>query len=639
MSDSLPEHPDLGQLRRQAKELRDDARRSEPRAVERLARHHASTPGGVVTLAAAQLVIAREFGFASWPRLKAAVEVHTAGPDGRVESFLAASIQGRMSEATAILEAVPQIASLSLAVAAALGDAIEVAETVAADPTAAVAIDETRGWPPLLYACYSRWQQVALGRAAGVAEVIRLLLEVGASPNTNDGARYPRSALKGAVEANNPDGVKLLLEAGANPDIGQPIGEAIGRGDHRCLELLLSHGARVAGTWAIGSAVSHGDAGAVALLMAGLGADQAAREVTESLPDAAAMASLGVVTALLDAGADPIARDDEGLSALRLAIRAGNDDTAGLLASRGASDDSTDLDRFIGACRRADRQAAEFLLLRNGDLRGQLTDDDRGAIFEAADSSSGAAVGLMLDLGFSPHVRNDSGEQPLHTAAYAGNAEAVRLLLDAGADIDARDERFESTPLAFATVGSGERAGKPGDWIEVVRLLIGAGATRSGVWIADKPPSEEIIHLLISYGVRPDDESEPHFEEEGAPLHPLGIGPLDDIARHLEAAYRSHDLDLLGSLLHPDVRWSGQCHNSAEVLDWYRRLLADGTQSTVESVEVDRDAVVMGIRVAGTAEGARPAPAEPVFQVFTVDHDEIVEIRGYPDRTSALARI
>ena len=42
----------------------------------------------------------------------------------------------------------------------------------------------------------------------------------------------------------------------------------------------------------------------------------------------------------------------------------------------------------------------------------------------------------------------------------------ARLLLDAGADVDARDDRFEATPLAFATVGSGEQAGKPGDWIE-----------------------------------------------------------------------------------------------------------------------------------------------------------------------------
>jgi ketosteroid isomerase-like protein len=107
-------------------------------------------------------------------------------------------------------------------------------------------------------------------------------------------------------------------------------------------------------------------------------------------------------------------------------------------------------------------------------------------------------------------------------------------------------------------------------------------------------------------------------------------------ARHLEAAYRSLDLELLGSLLHPDVRWSGQCGTSAEVLDWYRRLMADGTRATVESVEVDRDAVVLSIDVGGQAEGARQAPAERVFQVFTVDNDEIVEIRGYPDRPSAL---
>jgi hypothetical protein len=66
--------------------------------------------------------------------------------------------------------------------------------------------------------------------------------------------------------------------------------------------------------------------------------------------------------------------------------------------------------------------------------------------------------------------------------------------------------------------------------------------------------------------------------------------------------------------------------------------MADGTQAVVESVEVDRDAVVMGLSVAGHAEGARPAPAALLFQVFTVDDDEIVEIRGYPDRRSALER-
>jgi len=283
------------------------------------------------------------------------------------------------------------------------------------------------------------------------------------------------------------------------------------------------------------------------------------------------------------------------------------------------------------------------LLAVHPDLRDRLSDVDRAAIFEAADSASGAALGLMLELGFSPHVHNDLGEEPLHTAAYAGNAEAVRYLLEAGADVDARDARFNSTPLAFATVGSGEQAGTPGNWMEVVRSLVDAGASRSGVWIGDKPPSEEVIDLLLSYGISSDDElqleeDELQLEEaDDLPLS-LGTGVMGDIGRHLEAAYRSLDLELLASLLHPDVHWSGQCSTRAEVLDWYRRLLADGTRATVESVEVDRDAVVLGLSVSGQAEGARPAPAELVFQVFTVDKDEIVEIRGYTDRQSALAR-
>ena len=236
---------------------------------------------------------------------------------------------------------------------------------------------------------------------------------------------------------------------------------------------------------------------------------------------------------------------------------------------------------------RADRQSAEQLLAEHPDLRDRLTDDDRAAVVEAAGSASAAVIGLMLDVGFSPHARNGFGEQPLHCAAYAGNADMVRLLIDAGADVDGRDARFDATPLAFATVGSGERAGQPGNWIEVVRSLIDAGASRDGVWISGKPPSEEVIDLLRGYGITPDDEPELRTDDEDGPAPSLGTGVMADIARHLEAAYRDLDLELLGSLLHPEVHWTGVCSNSAEVLDWYRSLLADGTEATVESVEVD----------------------------------------------------
>ena len=58
----LPDRPDLEQLRRQAKELH---RASSTRAQQR------TRPA---TLAAAQLALAREYGFASWARLKQEVE-------------------------------------------------------------------------------------------------------------------------------------------------------------------------------------------------------------------------------------------------------------------------------------------------------------------------------------------------------------------------------------------------------------------------------------------------------------------------------------------------------------------------------------------------------------------------------------
>jgi hypothetical protein len=513
-----------------------------------------------------------------------------------------------------------------------------VREMVAGDPAAAVAIDTERGWPPLLYACYSRWHQIEPGRAAGLAEVVRVLLASGASPNTNDGGRPRyRSALKGSAELNNPEITAVLLDAGASPDPGQPIAEAVGHRDHRCLRLLLAHGARVAGTWAVGAAVYHDDPGALSLLLGALDTSSAADAAGEALPEAAAGASLPVVAALLDAGADPNAVGDDGMAALRLAVRAGRNDSAARLRSAGAHDDSTDIDHFIGACLSADRPAAERLLAAHPGLPGRLTGQDRAVIVDAAGTRPAGTIALMLDLGFSPHARNDSGAQPLHSAAYSGNTEVVRLLLAACADVDARDTRFDSTPLAFATVGSGEQASKPGDWVGTVTTLIAAGAARHDVWISGKPPSEEVTGLLRRYGIRPDGPpGQPPDDTSGRGS--VGTGVIGDIARHLEDAYHDADLDLLGSLLHPQVHWTGLCSNREQVLDWYRALIAEGTVATVHSVEVDRDAVVLGLAVARKAEGARAAAPQQLFQVFTVEGAEIVGIDAYPDRHSALAR-
>lgn len=70
-------HLNLDQQKTRAKELLRAARRAEAEALERLRKHHpraADVIGDAYKLSDAQLVIARELGVASWPKLKAHVE-------------------------------------------------------------------------------------------------------------------------------------------------------------------------------------------------------------------------------------------------------------------------------------------------------------------------------------------------------------------------------------------------------------------------------------------------------------------------------------------------------------------------------------------------------------------------------------
>ena len=61
----LPDHPDLAQLRRQARELHRAAAGGDAGAIRRVRQVSEKT-----TLSTAQLALAREYGFPSWPRLK-----------------------------------------------------------------------------------------------------------------------------------------------------------------------------------------------------------------------------------------------------------------------------------------------------------------------------------------------------------------------------------------------------------------------------------------------------------------------------------------------------------------------------------------------------------------------------------------
>ena len=178
--DALPPRPSLDQLRRRAKELRDAARSGDLAALGRITAAAPATPPATVRLAAAQLAIAREHGYSSWPRLVADARARTTEAGQRVAEFLAASTGDWTGRAARMLARDPWIAGYDVRTALVLGDAAQVREMLAGDPGLATRTDEQTGWTALHAACASRWHRLDPVRAAGLTEVARLLLEAGA---------------------------------------------------------------------------------------------------------------------------------------------------------------------------------------------------------------------------------------------------------------------------------------------------------------------------------------------------------------------------------------------------------------------------------------------------------------------------
>src|SRR5437764_9335121 len=174
---TLPPSPSLDQLRHQAKELLRAANAGDGAAISRI-----EAVSDRVTLAAAQLALAREYGFASWPKLKDEVEARALALTDMADAFCEASINGRMRRAARLLAETPAIAGYSFATAVILGDAGRVRDELGRAPGLATRLDPRTGWAALHAVSASRWHQVDPGRGQGLLEVAQALLDAGADP-------------------------------------------------------------------------------------------------------------------------------------------------------------------------------------------------------------------------------------------------------------------------------------------------------------------------------------------------------------------------------------------------------------------------------------------------------------------------
>jgi ankyrin repeat protein len=469
-----------------------------------------------MSLADAQLAVAREYGFASGPQLKAEVAVRTMDLAREVETFVEASIGDWTGKAARMLASTPQLAGYDFRTAVVLGDADRVREMLERDPGLATRVDARSGWTALHVVCGSRWHRLDPGRAGGLVAVARLLLDAGADPAARTGGRRAgwtplRCAVAGAA---NPQITHLLLDRGATPGDHDLYLACFGDDGHQSLRLLLERAPEMRRTTALSAPVSTGDTEAVRLLLdAGADPNRPLPRDDGDSPWPALYAAIQsgcpaeLVELLLGHGAGPDAAGPDGRSPYRLAMSLGRSDLTALLLLYRARDDTTDADRFLAACLRADSASARRQLDRHPGLAGRLTEAERGVIVHAAETGNTAAVALMLDLGFPAGARGgDHGGTALHAAAYAGSAETVHLLLDRGAAIDARDTTWNDTPLGWAIVGSGEHptTSPDPDWIATVRTLIEAGASTADITLSPddpKPPSPVVAQLLRDHGI------------------------------------------------------------------------------------------------------------------------------------------
>ncbi|MDD5201158.1 MAG: ankyrin repeat domain-containing protein [Terrimicrobiaceae bacterium] len=506
MSQSVPQRPNLEFDRKQAKSLLEALSRGDPEAVRRFAEHHPRGLPSEPRLTDAQLVVAREYGFPSWPAWKTFVETRGLDRKRQAAVVLRAVCSNDIARARVLLQSDPALSREDFYLACACGE-IEVVEAhISRDPALVNRAGGVNEWEPIQYACFSRWLRCDPARTERIVAVVRRLLELGANPNAFHMTTWMDEPWKETVLfaasgiANHPVLTRLLLEAGADvneqlpePDPKDPKVSPWGTEvlyhtcefrHTACLRLLLEAGPRpLCVSYCLARALDFENPEAAHLFLAH-GADPNfqvpwAENRTHLHRAVQNGRSSGIVGALLRAGADPLARDAAGLTPYQIAVRYGQEDLAGLLESHGTVE-ATSEDRILG------------FLMQGKDAATCESPVHPDLLCAAARSSDAAAIARLIRAGAEIDAC-DSGQYgvpPLHWAAWRGRFDAVRALIEHGADIhwenpyggDALGTAIHGSANCFDVDGGPamrlpEEAVK-GDYPQIVEYLISVAGAR-----------------------------------------------------------------------------------------------------------------------------------------------------------------
>jgi len=253
-------------------------------------------------------------------------------------------------------------------------------------------------------------------------------------------------------------------------------------------------------------AVRAGDAEAIrALVSSGADPDARGRDGKTALMIAAEKGRAAALQVLLESGANPDVRTAGGASALGLAAANHQREAVRLLLRAGASPKTTDAHGMTALMETADASIARALISAGASVNAA---DQKGLTpmmhLVAASGSRAETLQSLLTAGADVRARDREGRTALiwaikGTPSSRSDAELVTMLIKARSELEARD-REGGTPLVYAVVRGDTSS---------ARLLVDAGAdvnarmgSLSAIEIALRYGHSEIVTLLLRAGAR-----------------------------------------------------------------------------------------------------------------------------------------